>query len=583
MSDLSSQVQQAMGPAISAERWLRDRRLSTIRAAAVTLFLLLTVVLSHWVGAREWQADLASFSIYWIVSLLLFAAAQRPQGWRRLGGLAICLIDMPAVFWLQCSSLEASPSPSGVAGFTLALFSLLVILITWSLDSWQVVLGCVVAALLEVRLQQLARVGWGAQIAAVTVMALTGAACLYNQSRARSLLRDVMTGLVRDRNERRKVEERLRIGDRMASTAALAAGVAHEINNPVAYVLSNLEFISEELDRLRIGGRDGQIQIALQETLDGASRIRDVVKDLQTISRDETEEMEGVELRRVIEPAIGFIRKELPPNTTLVVELPSGPPVRGHRARLSQLFLNLLLNAVQALPPDREGNRISVRTGVEPLEGLVWAEISDNGPDLAPEAVDRLFDPTYSPHVLGIGTGLGLSLCKSIVASHGGTLIPKIVPGEGTRLRVTLPIYVSPRSVAPAGAAPRILLMSEEPLIRTAFARVLGTTGEVHLATDSMEVLERLRQGERFELVIADLSTRESPGAILYKGLRAMGAPTTPLVFLVGSRRSLEVEKLLEGSDVERLSKPFHSETLRQLLERRLNTSLPRRDLRQAL
>ena len=221
-----------------------------------------------------------------------------------------------------------------------------------------------------------------------------------------------------DITERKSLETRLRIADRMASVGTLAAGVAHEINNPLAYVMANLAFVVEELRR-DFGGMAEVIE-ALDEARAGAERVRVIVRDLKTFSRQHQDELVPVDVRKVLEASVSIAWNEIRHRARLVKLLADVPDVMASEARLGQVCLNLLVNAAQALPVGAaEKNEIRLTTSLE--AGRVVIEVADTGPGIPPEVLSRIFDPFFTTKAAGVGTGLGLSICRSIVQSLGAS------------------------------------------------------------------------------------------------------------------------------------------------------------------
>ncbi|WNG26695.1 PhnD/SsuA/transferrin family substrate-binding protein [Cystobacter fuscus] len=249
----------------------------------------------------------------------------------------------------------------------------------------------------------------------------------------------------RDVTLRKQMEARLLQADRLSALGSLAAAVGHEMNNPLAFMLANLSFAREELERLgqqpRLRGEAGQalddVLEALSETVQGALRLKHIVQDLRTLSRKPPEHRARVDVRPVLDNALKLVRGELVARARLERDFHEVPPVDADEARLSQLFLNLLLNAVQAMDVENSARnvlRVAVYTGEE---GEVVVEVQDTGRGLPPEALSRIFEPVVSagaPH-----TGLGLSVSHAIVTSLGGTLRAESHEGRGTLLTLTLP------------------------------------------------------------------------------------------------------------------------------------------------
>jgi PAS domain S-box-containing protein len=264
----------------------------------------------------------------------------------------------------------------------------------------------------------------------------------------------VRVSIVRDITERKQMQEKLHSADRMASLGTLAAGVAHEINNPLSFMLSNLRFIGEELQSLTHEGgnplreRLREVQDALEETLSGGDRVRDIVRDLKMFSRRDEGHRGPVDVHAVLNLCASIARGQLKHRAQLVKDYGELPHIHGSESRLGQLFLNLIINAAQAIPDNSDEREHEVRITTR-RQGEEWAvvEVKDTGVGIAPEHLSRLFDPFFTTKPAGVGTGLGLSICHGIVLAMGGRLTVDSEVGQGSTFRVTLPI--TPRNEGP--------------------------------------------------------------------------------------------------------------------------------------
>ncbi len=270
--------------------------------------------------------------------------------------------------------------------------------------------------------------------------------------------------IARDVTERKRKQALLLQADRMAAVGTLAAGVAHEINNPLAYVISNLDYLAREIPTMLKALTDGggpspqgangrgaegladgldDIQATIQDAREGAERVCQIVRDLRTFSRDGEDDLCPVDIHRVLESSINIARKEIEKGARLVRELRPVPPVQATESRLGQVFLNLLMNAAQAMPENRSGkNEIRVRTR-RAGKGQVLVEIEDTGVGIPPRNIDQIFQPFFTTKPVGIGTGLGLSICHNIVTTLSGEITVKSRPGRYTRFSVLLPVSSS--------------------------------------------------------------------------------------------------------------------------------------------
>lgn len=279
-----------------------------------------------------------------------------------------------------------------------------------------------------------------------------------------------IVGMSRDITEHRRAEELLRKdlqerlveADRLASVGTLAAGVAHEINNPLAFVIANLDPLDRKLASLERAleflGDEGQTldpgaqalvteartnaeeaREMLRIAHEGTERIRQVVSDLRTFSREDAEHRALIDVRWILDSAINLAKNEITRRARLIRDYADVPPIEANAARLGQVFLNLLVNASQAIPEgDVEGNEVRIRTGSH-ADGRLLVEISDTGAGIPDDIARHIFEPFFTTKSSGTGMGLGLWICHSIVTSMGGEINVDSVVGRGTTFRLALP------------------------------------------------------------------------------------------------------------------------------------------------
>jgi signal transduction histidine kinase len=232
--------------------------------------------------------------------------------------------------------------------------------------------------------------------------------------------------------------------DRLAALGTLAAGLAHEINNPLTYMLLQLTQLTRlipELSRDASAKRIEQLDGLARSALDGAERIRGIMSGIRTFSRIDDTAMKPVDVRVPIEAALRLVTNELRHRARLVKQFDDAPIVMGNEGRLGQVFLNLLTNALQALPDGvATEQEVRVTTGTDGHGNLV-VEISDTGAGIPPHALARIFEPFFTTKAVGEGTGLGLSITHNIIAAHGGTIRASSEVGSGSTFRIVLPPY----------------------------------------------------------------------------------------------------------------------------------------------
>jgi len=346
-------------------------------------------------------------------------------------------------------------------------------------------------------------------------------------ARARVVSRDErgqalrMVGTCTDVTERRKLAARLQIADRLASVGTLAAGVAHEINNPLAYVLGNVHFAVAALDRAYavpeaspavLRRTVAECREALAEVLQGGERVRDIVRDLKVLSRADDDQRALVPVAKVVRAAMNLAGGEVRSRARLSASIEEVPPVLASESRLSQVVLNLLVNAAQAIP-EGQVDRNEIAVSVRPGPGRrVLVEVRDTGCGIPPEHRRRIFDPFFTTKPPGVGTGLGLAICHGIVSSLGGEIDVESQVGRGSTFRVSLPAAAGTAAIdmetPPPGPPPRrarILVVDDEPLFCRTVERLLRPDHEVVAIADSREALRRVVAGERFDVVLSDL------------------------------------------------------------------------------
>jgi PAS domain S-box-containing protein len=250
--------------------------------------------------------------------------------------------------------------------------------------------------------------------------------------------------LVEDLAAKRSLEAQLVFADRMASMGTLAAGVAHEINNPLAFITANLEFALSEVQ-----GHQPALAAAasaLEDAREGTNRVRNIVRDLKIFSRVDAGDEDLVDVRQALRSAVNVTNNELRHRAIVQLELAPVPFVRGSGQRLGQVFVNLLINAAQAMTEGHANeNRIRVACFSAPDERVV-VEVADTGCGIAPENQARIFEPFFTTKPVGVGTGLGLSVCHGIVERLHGEITVESRLGQGATFRVLLP-----RADAPVG------------------------------------------------------------------------------------------------------------------------------------
>ncbi len=241
-----------------------------------------------------------------------------------------------------------------------------------------------------------------------------------------------------DITERVELQARLMATDRLASAGSLAAGVAHEVNNPLAHALLNLEWVAAKLTTQESADLPA-VRARVGFAIEALERIRDIVHDLSCVARDDDGDMIGVNVREVLESSLRIAHHHIEPRARVIRDYRETPPVRVRVSRLGQVFVNILVNAAQSIDDGHpEDHEIRVSTSTDEAGGAV-VEIADTGSGIPPELVERVFEPFVTTKSGGVGSGLGLFLCNRLISSMGGTLRVVGSGASGTTMRVHLP------------------------------------------------------------------------------------------------------------------------------------------------
>ncbi len=410
-----------------------------------------------------------------------------------------------------------------------------------------------------------------------------------------------MIGAMMDTTELRQTQARLALAARMASVGTLAAGVAHEINNPLAFVIANLDASIRRLGRAGAQGRAGlglddvsALLDLLEDAREGAERVRLIVRDLNTFARADDERRGPVDVARVLDSCVQMAMNQIRHRARVTRAFVDVPPVEANESRLAQVFLNLIVNAAQAIAEGAaDRNEIALSTGLDAL-GRVVVEVRDTGTGIAPEVIGRVFDPFFTSKSVGEGLGLGLAICHGIITGLGGEIAVESELGEGSTFRVTLPVYrgapapadaaAQPAAIQ-AGAAPldapparprrgRVLIVDDEPLLTRAIAGTLEPEHDAVEAPSARDALARIRAGERYDVILCDLMMPEVTGMDFYEALGELAPELRPqIVFLTGGAFTERARSFLGSVENRLLVKPFDASTLLALIREMLGAA----------
>jgi PAS domain S-box-containing protein len=376
-----------------------------------------------------------------------------------------------------------------------------------------------------------------------------------------------MQGCGVDVTAERDVQQQLMLADRLAALGMLVAGIGHEINNPAAYVGLGVQQIARHLRAARGGHEEPRAVIErvlpiLDDVAAGVNRIAEIVGELKLFSRHPASEGAApIDLNGLVRSAASLVQSELRTRARLSLDLGELPPVPGAWTRLSQVVLNLLINAAQSIAPGAaETNEVSVLS--RRVDNEVQIVVHDTGCGIRADEQSRIFDPFYTTKPVGEGSGLGLSISYDIVRRLGGTMTVDSEPGRGSRFTVTLPwrpVEGAEARGTRSGreAAGSVLIVDDERPLASAIARELSARMEVELVHSGGEALQALSRG-RFDAVLCDLRMPDLSGADVYLRTRARDVRQADrFVFLTGASGAPDEVEFLRASGRPVLEKPF--------------------------
>jgi PAS domain S-box-containing protein len=382
--------------------------------------------------------------------------------------------------------------------------------------------------------------------------------------------------IARDVTDKKQAEMQLMLADRMASVGTLAAGVAHEINNPLAAVIANLEMAAQDVTAL--GERvelPRDLIDELEDARQSADRVREVVRDLKLFAPTHEDRFGAVDVEKVIDSTLRMAWNELRHRARVVKSYGNVPWVLANESRLGQVLLNLIANAVQAIPEGNyEANLIRVTTAkLEP--GHVVISIADTGAGMSPEVKQRLFTPFFTTKPVGVGTGLGLAVSHRILTAMGGSIAFDSELGLGTTFHLKLPIagaearpITQPLPLATRAARRgTVLVIDDEETLGQAIRRYLSQEHDVTHVTSARVALDMIGRGVRFDVILCDLMMPQITGMEAYGVIAAVDpGQAERIVFVTGGAFTESARAFFETTSNLRIEKPFDLKILRQLV-----------------
>ena len=409
-----------------------------------------------------------------------------------------------------------------------------------------------------------------ASVALLLVALALLAALARERARLEGLALDLESEIGRQLTERDRMDAMLRHNDRLASIGTLAAGVAHEINNPLTYVLSSLDAA------IALGRGDPsalrEILSLASEAKEGAARIASVVRDLGTFARPQDGPAGPVSLGRVAESALAITAMQIRGKARVFVDIPEDLGVLAVEGQLVQVFVNLLVNATQALatlPP--EGKEHEIHISALPRGEHVEICVSDTGIGIPEDLLPRVFDPFFTTKGSGQGSGLGLFLCHRIIERSSGHI--RIESRQGlTEVYISLPratLTTPDRPPEPTADVHllRVLIIDDEHLVARALARLLREH-TLTVVASVPDALGHIEQGT-FDLVFCDLTLPDVPGRVFVESIRDRRPELLPRLVLMTGGEVSEVDRpLFDELRLKPIRKPFDTKVIREIVAR---------------
>jgi PAS domain S-box-containing protein len=393
-------------------------------------------------------------------------------------------------------------------------------------------------------------------------------------------------GVMRDITERRKAEEermaleqKAQLASRLVSVGELAAGVAHEVNNPLTGVIGYAELLMQE-------DVPEHIKDDLEVIHDGAQRVAGIVSGLLKFARQTKPERIPVNINEIIQVTLRLRAYELETNNIkIVTKLAADLPLTvADPGQLQQVFLNLTINAEMEMKLAHGKGKLVIMT--EQIDDIIRISFKDNGRGIARKNLGRIFDPFFTTRDVGKGTGLGLSICHGIISEHRGKIYAESQLGKGATFVVELPVVAEKKRMAKRAGLlhkpkstknVRILVVDDEPVIRQLLSHILGEEGyKVEVTEDGKDALDRIKK-KRYNLILLDIKLPGLSGSELYERIRGISPSLAKrVVFMTGDVMAADTEAFLARTKVPFVTKPFNVNQLKQEISHCLVSTRPR-------
>jgi PAS domain S-box-containing protein len=356
--------------------------------------------------------------------------------------------------------------------------------------------------------------------------------------------------------------------EKLGALGALLAGVAHELNNPLSVVVAQATLLQELAPDAKTASRGEKIRLA-------AERCARIVKTFLAMARQKPPSRSTVDLNQVIAAAIELLGYSL---RTAGIDVRADldrtiPAIWADPDQISQVLINLIVNAQQALAESSGQRNLTVATCVDPRDGMIRLTVTDSGPGVPPAIRSRIFEPFFTTKPVGMGTGIGLSVCHGVVTAHGGTITVDDAPGGGAVFEIRLPATTTVEAAAPAGPAPdligaggRALVVDDEPAVAESLSDILRHAGyRIDIAESGEAALDRVRTGV-YDVIFSDVHMPDMDGLTFCRNLRELRPELADrLVFVTGDMLGGNIRTFIEETGLPFLEKPFMPAEVRRL------------------